>query len=131
MNSAVFDEYRGVWRHRVDAALDRILPPASRAPGVIHEAMRYTVFAGGKRLRPILCLLSARAAGGTEEEAMPAACAVEMIHAYSLVHDDLPAMDDDDVAETVGSVKRYVIENGEGFTEDGDEIRTGPDLLLG
>ncbi len=97
MSSAAFDEYLGLWRGRVDSALDRILPPVDQAPGVIHEAMRYTVFAGGKRLRPILCLLSAKAAGGTEEEAMPAACAVEMIHAFSLVHDDLPAMDDDDL----------------------------------
>ena len=95
--SRVFDEYRRVWRVRVDQALDRILPPADLEPGVIHEAMRYTVFAGGKRLRPILCLLSAKAAGGSEEEAMPAACAVEMVHAFSLVHDDLPAMDDDDL----------------------------------
>jgi geranylgeranyl diphosphate synthase type II len=59
--------------------------------------MRYTVFAGGKRFRPVLTLLSARAAGGREEEAMPAACAVEMVHAFSLIHDDLPCMDDDDL----------------------------------
>jgi geranylgeranyl diphosphate synthase type II len=97
LSSAVFDDYRRVWQPRVDRALDRILPPADQPPGVIHQAMRYTVFAGGKRLRPMLCLLSAKAAGGVEEEAMPAACAVEMVHAFSLVHDDLPAMDDDDL----------------------------------
>jgi geranylgeranyl diphosphate synthase type II len=59
--------------------------------------MRYTVFAGGKRFRPALVLLAARASGGDEEDAMPAACAVEMVHAFSLIHDDLPAMDDDDL----------------------------------
>ena len=97
MSSSAFDDYLGIWRTRVDDALDRILPPTDLAPGVIHEAMRYTVFAGGKRLRPILTLLAAKAAGGAEEEAMPAACAVEMVHAFSLVHDDLPGMDDDDL----------------------------------
>jgi len=97
LGPTAFDEYLTAWRGRVDQALDRILPPVDQAPSVIHEAMRYTIFAGGKRLRPILCLLSAKAAGGAEEEAMPAACAVEMIHAFSLIHDDLPAMDDDDL----------------------------------
>jgi geranylgeranyl diphosphate synthase type II len=81
----------------VDGALDRLLPPEDERPEVVHRSMRYTVFAGGKRLRPVLCLLAARAAGGTEDEAMPAACAVEMVHAFSLIHDDLPAMDDDDL----------------------------------
>ena len=97
MSASVFDDYLNTWRTRVDDALDKILPPADQAPAVIHEAMRYTVFAGGKRLRPILTLLAAKAAGGAEEEAMPAACAVEMVHAFSLVHDDLPGMDDDDL----------------------------------
>jgi len=97
LSSSAFDDYLRTWRTRVDDALDQILPPADLAPGVIHEAMRYTVFAGGKRLRPILTLLAAKAAGGAEEEAMPAACAVEMVHAFSLVHDDLPGMDDDDL----------------------------------
>ncbi len=97
MGPAAFDNYLTAWRERVDRALDEILPPVDQAPALIHEAMRYTIFAGGKRLRPILCLLSAKAAGGVEEEAMPAACAVEMVHAFSLIHDDLPAMDDDDL----------------------------------
>ena len=81
----------------VDAALDRHLPKKTAAPATIHEAMRYTVFAGGKRLRPILCLASAEACGGRPENALLPACAVEVLHTYSLVHDDLPCMDDDDL----------------------------------
>lgn len=80
----------------VDAALDGFLPRASVKPATIHKAMRYSVFAGGKRLRPIACLAAAEACGGTIEDALPAACAVECIHTYSLIHDDLPCMDDDD-----------------------------------
>jgi len=82
---------------RTDAALQRILPPESEEPRTIHRAMRYSVFAGGKRLRPALVLLGARAAGGDDERVLPMACAVEMIHTYSLIHDDLPAMDDADL----------------------------------
>jgi len=81
---------------RVEEALDRVLPPEDREPRVIHQAMRYSVLAGGKRLRPALVLLGARAGGGDEAAAIPLACAVEMIHTYSLIHDDLPSMDDDD-----------------------------------
>jgi geranylgeranyl diphosphate synthase type II len=83
-------------RALVDAALERWLPPADHPPSTIHEAMRYSVFAGGKRLRPMLALFGCEAVGGKLEDAMPAAVALEMIHTYSLVHDDLPAMDDDD-----------------------------------
>src|SRR5450432_275153 len=80
----------------VDAALDRFLPPATRKPATIHKSMRYSLFAGGKRLRPILCLAAAEACQGKIEAALPLACAVECIHTYSLIHDDLPAMDNDD-----------------------------------
>jgi geranylgeranyl diphosphate synthase type II len=80
----------------VNRALDRFLPKAGVKPGTIHEAMRYSLFAGGKRMRPALCLAAAEACGGDDAEAMPLACAVECIHTYSLIHDDLPAMDDDD-----------------------------------
>ena len=80
----------------VDRALERYLPPASRLPARLHEAMRYSVFGGGKRLRPALAILSCEALGGTRAAALPAACALEMIHTYSLIHDDLPSMDDDD-----------------------------------
>jgi len=81
----------------VDRALDRFLPKASVAPATIHKAMRYSLFAGGKRLRPILCLAAAEACGGKSEAALPHACALECIHTYSLIHDDLPSMDNDDL----------------------------------
>jgi geranylgeranyl diphosphate synthase type II len=80
----------------VDRALDRFLPQAAVKPPTIHKAMRYSLFAGGKRLRPVLCLAAAEACGGAFEPALPAACAVECIHTYSLIHDDLPCMDNDD-----------------------------------
>jgi geranylgeranyl diphosphate synthase type II len=80
----------------VNAALDKFLPKASTKPATIHEAMRYSLFAGGKRMRPALCLAAAEACDGKESDAMPMACAVECIHTYSLIHDDLPAMDNDD-----------------------------------
>jgi geranylgeranyl diphosphate synthase, type II len=80
----------------IDRALDRFLPKANTRPATIHKAMRYSLFAGGKRLRPILCLAAAEACGGKIEKAMPLASAMECIHTYSLVHDDLPSMDNDD-----------------------------------
>ena len=82
-------------RDRVDAALDRLLPAAPEWPARLHEAMRYAVFGGGKRVRPILARAGCRAAGGDPEAVLEAACALEMIHTYSLIHDDLPALDDD------------------------------------
>lgn len=82
---------------RVDQWLDRLLPSADDPPAVIHEAMRYSVFAGGKRLRPLLAIATGEIFGAPERELLPAACALEMIHTYSLIHDDLPAMDDDDL----------------------------------
>lgn len=81
----------------VDRALDGFLPRASAKPATIHRAMRYSLFAGGKRLRPVLCLTAAEACGGSVDAALPAACAAECVHTYSLVHDDLPCMDDDDL----------------------------------
>jgi geranylgeranyl diphosphate synthase type II len=80
----------------VDEALARVLPPESAPPPSLHRAMRYSVQAGGKRLRPILVIAGAEAVGGTPELVMETACAMEMIHTYSLIHDDLPAMDNDD-----------------------------------
>ncbi|HKS38263.1 MAG TPA: farnesyl diphosphate synthase [Verrucomicrobiae bacterium] len=80
----------------VNRALDRFLPRATTRPTTLHKAMRYSLFAGGKRMRPVLCLAAAEACGGSLEDAMPLACAIECIHTYSLIHDDLPAMDDDD-----------------------------------
>lgn len=81
----------------VDVAMDAFLPKAKERPATIHAAMRYSVFAGGKRLRPVLCLAAAEACGGEISHALAPACAVELMHTYSLVHDDLPAMDDDDL----------------------------------
>jgi geranylgeranyl diphosphate synthase type II len=80
----------------IDQALDRYLPKANTKPGTLHKAMRYSLFAGGKRLRPILCLAAAEACRGKVNDALPLACALECIHTYSLVHDDLPSMDNDD-----------------------------------
>jgi geranylgeranyl diphosphate synthase type II len=82
---------------RIQAALDRLLPAEEIPPALIHKAMRYSVFAGGKRIRPVLTLTASEIFGGNEDEAMPAACALECIHTYSLIHDDLPCMDDDDL----------------------------------
>ena len=89
---AYLTERRGL----VDAALERHLPSEAAPPLTIHRAMRYSVMAGGKRLRPILVIAGAEAVGGAATMVMPTACALEMIHTYSLIHDDLPAMDDDD-----------------------------------
>jgi geranylgeranyl diphosphate synthase type II len=88
-----FEDDRGA----VDAALDRLLPSESTEPLSIHTAMRYSVFAGGKRVRPILCLETARVFSPDVYLAMHAACAIEFIHTYSLIHDDLPALDNDDL----------------------------------
>jgi geranylgeranyl diphosphate synthase type II len=81
----------------VNEALEKLLPSADRYPSRVHEAMRYSLFAGGKRLRPILVLAAFEAVGGVGNGALNTACAFECIHTYSLIHDDLPAMDDDDL----------------------------------
>ena len=89
-------EYVATRRAEVQAALaDILLHITPGCPGGLHEAMTYSLLGGGKRLRPLLCLASAEAVGGDRTQAMPAACAIELIHTYSLVHDDLPAMDND------------------------------------
>ena len=90
-----FSAYIEMRRAEIDAALAATLPSVPECPAVLGDAMRYSVTAGGKRLRPILCLAAAEAVGGDRALAMPAACAVELIHTYSLIHDDLPAMDND------------------------------------
>jgi len=82
-------------RRVIDAALDRLLPSAEAWPERLHEAMRYAVFGGGKRVRPILVRLACRAAGGDADAVLEAACALELVHTYSLIHDDLPALDND------------------------------------
>jgi len=90
-------EYLAQGRAAVEAALERFLPEAGTPPARLHEAMRYSVFSGGKRLRPILALAAFEATGGSGDVVLAPACATELIHAYSLIHDDLPAMDDDDL----------------------------------
>src|SRR5580704_14886947 len=81
----------------MERALDKRLPAPEQVPERLHEAMRYTVLGGGKRIRPALLFAAAHAVGRSEDEVEGAACAIELIHVYSLVHDDLPAMDDDDL----------------------------------
>jgi len=90
------EAYLAERRRLVDQALDRLLPPAETYPRLLHEAIRYSIFAGGKRLRPILAIAAAEAVGGEVEGVLPIAAALECIHTYSLIHDDLPSMDDDD-----------------------------------
>jgi geranylgeranyl diphosphate synthase, type II len=91
------DDYVKTLRPLIEAALQRCCDPGADCPKRLKDAMRYSLLAPGKRMRPMLVLLAAEACNGSAEAAMPAACAVEMVHAYSLIHDDLPAMDDDDL----------------------------------
>ena len=94
--SSRFEGYLERVRPRIDAALDRLLPSTRHEPKKLHEAMRYSVLAGGKRIRPALCLLACESVLGRSAPALQAAASLEMIHAFSLIHDDLPGMDDDD-----------------------------------
>jgi len=89
--------YLSQQQQRVEMALDRFLPSLDSYPPRLMDAMRYSVFAGGKRLRPILMLAATEAVDGETEAILPAACAIECVHTYSMIHDDLPAMDDDDL----------------------------------
>lgn len=97
MVKADFKEYLQRKRKLIDQALDEYLPDENKEPQSLHKAMRYSVFAGGKRLRPILAMASFEAVGGKGKKILPVASALEMIHTYSLIHDDLPCMDDDDL----------------------------------
>lgn len=90
------DDYIAERVTQIDAELDRYLPAGERLPASLHQAMRYSIFAGGKRIRPLLMIAACEAVGGKMTNVLPAACAMEMIHTYSLIHDDLPAMDNDD-----------------------------------
>jgi len=92
-----FEEELEDRRALIEGRLDEVLPPAETPPGELHAAMRYSVMGGGKRIRAILCLASCVAAGGNSEDALTPAAALEILHAYTLIHDDLPAMDDDDM----------------------------------
>lgn len=97
LTSRDFETYLASRGRLIDEALDRLLPPASTHPPIIHQAMRYSVFAGGKRLRPLLVMAAAEACGASAEDVLPVAAAVELINTYSLIHDDLPAMDNSDL----------------------------------
>ncbi|HHX50141.1 MAG TPA: polyprenyl synthetase family protein, partial [Clostridia bacterium] len=90
------EQYLKEKKSLIEQALTQYLPPKEQFPPLIHQALHYSVFTGGKRLRPILLLATAEAVDGEIEELLPAACAIECIHTYSLIHDDLPAMDNDD-----------------------------------
>lgn len=96
-DSAEFGLQLDSWRERMERALDARLPPADAVPARLHAAMRYSVLGGGKRIRPALLFATARAVGLADDEVEAAACAIELVHVYSLVHDDLPAMDNDDL----------------------------------
>ena len=100
-SSPTLDESWNSYREVIETRLDRYLQPdglmGRDCPASLREAMAYSLLAGGKRLRPVLVLLACEACGGEVESAIPAACALEMVHTYSLIHDDLPAMDDDDL----------------------------------
>jgi geranylgeranyl diphosphate synthase type II len=93
----LLDEHLPPLRARVEAELDRAVTLGPDSPSLLTESMRYSLLAGGKRLRPMLVLLACEACGGSIEAALPAAAAIELVHTYSLIHDDLPAMDDDDL----------------------------------
>ncbi len=90
------DSYLTDRKKKVDKALREYLPPEHTYPTIIFQAVRYSLFAGGKRIRPILCMAATEALGGNADAVLPVACALEMIHTYSLIHDDLPALDNDD-----------------------------------
>ena len=106
IGSAPFIERLDDFRERAQAMLERVLPPASLAPRRLHEAMRYAVLNGGKRIRAILVIATGEALHADPGCLEPPACAVELIHAYSLVHDDLPSMDDDDLRRGVPTCHR-------------------------
>ena len=135
MPAAPFAEYIGGMLARIDEGLSRYLPIPPEYPRVLYEAMQYSLDAGGKRLRPILTLAAAETVAGTGysaqeaiEDALPAACAVELIHTYSLIHDDLPAMDDDSLRR--GRPTNHVV-YGEGMAIlAGDGLLTEAFALL-
>jgi geranylgeranyl diphosphate synthase type II len=93
--------YLAARREEVDRALDRLLPAAETWPKHLHAAIRHSIFAGGKRLRPVLCLAAAETFGASRDTVLEPACGLEMIHTYSLIHDDLPALDNDDLRRGV------------------------------
>ena len=128
--------YLKLRRQMVDGALQRWLPAENEFPPEIHRAMRYSLFAGGKRLRPILALAGAETVGGKAVDALPLACSLEMIHTYSLIHDDLPAMDDDDLRRGQPTSHKVFGEGlavlaGDALLTEAFHLLTRPDLMAG
>ena len=121
MNAKQFQDYLAEKKAVVELALTDLLDRDEGIPSRLKEAMRYSLLGGGKRIRPILCLSACRAAGGLEAPSLSAACALEMIHCYSLIHDDLPAMDDDDLRRGRPSLHRAF--------DEGTAILAGDGLL--
>jgi len=118
----------------VDGALERWVPGEHEFPPNVHQAMRYSLFAGGKRLRPILVLAAAEAVGGRIADALPLACSLELIHTYSLIHDDLPSMDDDDLRRGKPTSHKVfgealAILAGDALVTESFHLLTRPDLM--
>lgn len=112
----------------IDSCLQKYLTPSDAYPPIVHEAMHYAIFNGGKRLRPIMVLEGATLAGGNQESTVPVACALEMIHSYSLVHDDLPAMDDDDLRR--GKPTCHIVFGEANAILTGDALLTGAFVVM-
>jgi geranylgeranyl diphosphate synthase type II len=127
-------EYLKRRQRLVDEALERWVPGDQEFPPQVHQAMRYSLFAGGKRLRPILVLAAAETVGGRIADALPLACSLELIHTYSLIHDDLPAMDDDDLRRGKPTSHKVfgealAILAGDALLTEAFHLLTRPDLM--
>ena len=127
-------EYLKRRQRLVDEALERWVPGNQEFPPQVHQAMRYSLFAGGKRLRPILVLAAAETVGGRIADALPLACSLELIHTYSLIHDDLPAMDDDDLRRGKPTSHKVfgealAILAGDALLTEAFHLLTRPDLM--
>jgi len=133
-NEAFLEAYLSARRGMVDSALNKYMPAEDAYPPEIFKAIRYSLFAGGKRLRPILCLAAAEAVGGDIEKIMPVACALELIHTYSLIHDDLPAIDNDDYRRGMPTSHKVFGEGmavlaGDALLTEAFHLMSRPDLM--
>lgn len=129
-----FKKYLQSRQRLVEKALQQWVPKEDTFPPEVHTAMRYSLFAGGKRLRPILALAAAEAVGGSREDVLPLACALELIHTYSLIHDDLPAMDNDDLRRGKPTSHKMfgealAILTGDALLTEAFFLLTRPDLM--
>ncbi|MDR2861471.1 MAG: polyprenyl synthetase family protein [Syntrophobacterales bacterium] len=130
-------DLQGYWmnhKEKVDKALQDCLPPEHTYPAVIFQAIRYSLFAGGKRIRPLLCIAAAESLGGSFDQVVSAACALEMIHTYSLIHDDLPALDNDDYRRGILTNHKVFGENvailaGDALLTEAFHLLSHPDCL--